>query len=84
MADTMSLPSGRPPLLLSALCAQVDPDLFFPERETKSAVAAAKSMCALCPESEPCLAYAMSESDIVGVWGGTTYEERNRLREGAA
>ncbi|MGH3168332.1 MAG: WhiB family transcriptional regulator [Trebonia sp.] len=62
--------------------AGVDPDLFFPVSESGLAarqVAAAKSVCAKCPVADDCLAWALRE-ESVGVWGGTTPEERRLLR----
>jgi hypothetical protein len=40
--------------------------------------------CSRCPVIEQCLAEGMSHDyrDDVGVWGGTTVEQRNRMRRG--
>ena len=67
-----------------ALCAQVDPELFFPEQGGKSK--AAKKVCAQCPVRDQCLDYALTEGIVeFGVFGGTTAAEREAMmEEGAA
>ena len=63
----------------SALCAQVDPELFFPEKG--GSPAAAKAVCAECPVSALCLATFGPLVDH-GVIGGLTAKERRLLRRG--
>jgi len=63
-----------------ALCAQVDPDLFYPE--TGAPNRDAKRVCAGCEVRVECLAYALAHRERHGVWGGTTERERRRLRRG--
>ena len=66
-----------------AACRDSDPDLFFPVGTKGAAVEeieAAKAVCATCPVSEHCLAYALETNQETGVWGGTSEEERRRLR----
>ncbi len=68
-----------------AACLDADPDLFFPVGTTGPAlrqVAEAKAICQACPVREPCLAWALGQG-ILGVWGGTTEDERRAIR-GAA
>ena len=62
-----------------------DPDLFFgPDAEFVNArkvrVAEAKAICARCPARAACLAYALADSDLRGVWGGVSERERRRMR----
>jgi WhiB family redox-sensing transcriptional regulator len=66
----------------SALCAQVDPDTWFPERggSTKEA----KMICARCRFTARCLQLALDTGEIHGVWGGTTEKERRKMRKAAA
>ena len=64
-------------------CASV-PEVFFPEDEhdleiRKSMVKVAKEVCADCPVRLMCFDYALS-AGMHGIWGGTTYEERQKLR----
>jgi WhiB family redox-sensing transcriptional regulator len=64
-----------------ALCAQVDPDLFYPERggDSHGSVRTAKQLCFACDDRPQCLQYAMENRERIGVWGGTTPKERSRL-----
>jgi WhiB family redox-sensing transcriptional regulator len=60
-----------------------DPDLFFPISATGPAlgqVAQAKAVCEGCQVQQDCLDFAMTTEQTHGVWGGTTGEERQRLR----
>lgn len=66
------------PDLPGALCAEVDPDLWFPDRGGRSLDA--KRVCRRCPVAGPCLDYAL-EYPVHGIWGGTTVEERRVLVE---
>ncbi len=65
-----------------ARCRDHDPDLFFPlpGPGMAPAMAAAKSICAMCPVVGECLDYAMAEVEIIGVWGGTSARERVKMR----
>ncbi|MFC7660325.1 WhiB family transcriptional regulator [Pseudonocardia benzenivorans] len=66
-----------------ALCAQVDPELFFPTAECGAVydaqVAAAKRVCVGCPVRARCLDYALDALGD-GIAGGATPEERTALR----
>jgi len=71
------------------LCAEVDPELFFPQEvevsKTKVVsvyrdVAAAKEICYSCPLMASCLEYALRGQEI-GIWGGTTERQRDKLRK---
>ena len=61
-----------------ALCAQVDPALFYPEAGEPNRDA--KRICAGCEVRPECLAYALAHRERHGVWGGTTERERRWLR----
>lgn len=66
-----------------ALCMEVDPELFYPEKG--SSTKSAKAMCQLCDVREDCLAYALEKQERFGVWGGLSDRERRRLeKRGAA
>jgi WhiB family redox-sensing transcriptional regulator len=65
----------------SALCAQVDPDLFFPEKGQPSAPA--KAVCARCPVTALCLATFGPLVDH-GVVGGLSERERHATDRPAA
>lgn len=60
-----------------ALCAQADPEAFFPEKG--GSVAEAKRVCARCPVQAACLDYALRNNERFGVWGGTSEPERRRM-----
>jgi WhiB family redox-sensing transcriptional regulator len=62
----------------AAICAQVDTELFFPEKGGSDKIP--KRICAQCPVSAECLAYAL-RYDMSGVWGGTSGAERRRLKK---
>ena len=40
----------------------------------------AKGICADCPVQGPCLDFALSRSDLLGIWAGTTPNERTSMR----
>ena len=67
-----------------AACRDTEPDLFFPIGTTGPAVdqiAAAKGVCASCEAQSPCLEFALMTNQEAGVWGGTSEEERRKLRK---
>ena len=61
-----------------ALCAEVDPDLFFPEHSGEHG-REAKKICAGCEVREPCLEYALYRPEW-GIWGGKSANERKAMR----
>lgn len=64
-----------------ALCAQTDPEAFFPEKG--GSTRDAKRVCSQCPVREACLEYAMENDERFGIWGGLSERERRRLRKQA-
>ena len=61
----------------NAACRDADPDLFFPIGTTGPAlrqVQEAIRICQTCPIHVRCLAWALEQGVIDGVWGGTTAE----------
>ena len=67
-----------------ASCRSVDPDLFFPVGTTGVAldqIEQAKAVCRACDAQAPCLEFALSTNQESGVWGGTSEEERRKLRK---
>jgi len=61
----------------SVVCAQTDPELFFPEKGLRPREA--KAVCARCPVRAECLTDALAQDRVYGVWGGTTERDRRRL-----
>ncbi|MBV8951916.1 MAG: WhiB family transcriptional regulator [Actinobacteria bacterium] len=68
-----------------AACRGEDPSLFVPKVEDEERTAVPKAICAGCDVRPECLAYALDEPMLLGVWGGLTTRERREMRaEGAA
>ena len=44
-------------------------------------IEAAKRVCRSCDAMEPCLDFALATNQESGVWGGTSEEERRKLRK---
>jgi WhiB family redox-sensing transcriptional regulator len=65
-----------------AVCAQADPDAWFPE--TGGSPHAAQAVCARCPIAARCLDVALARNERDGIWGGTTPNQRRALRRRAA
>ena len=65
-----------------ALCAQADPDTWFPGEDDHDQTAAAIKVCARCPVRTHCLAHALATGEPHGIWGGLTARQRRaRLAE---
>lgn len=60
-----------------AVCAEVDPGLFFPEPH--AVPWDAKRICAACPVQRLCLGDALDRNETHGVWGGLDEAERRAL-----
>lgn len=63
-----------------ALCAQTDPEAFFPEKG--GSTREAKKICLRCPVRNECLEYALAHDERFGIWGGLSERERRRLKRG--
>ena len=61
-------------------CAEVDPELFFPEKG--GSAREAKKVCASCEVRAECLEYALAADERYGIWGGLAEQERRPLRRG--
>jgi WhiB family redox-sensing transcriptional regulator len=64
-----------------ALCAQTDPDAFFPAKG--GSTAAAKRVCGSCDIQAACLEWALATGERHGIWGGLSDTERRRLTRAA-
>ena len=64
-----------------ALCAETDPEAFFPEKG--GSTREAKKICTGCEVRTECLEYALSNDERFGIWGGLSERERRRLRRRA-
>ena len=61
-----------------ALCAQTDPEAFFPEKG--GSTREAKRVCRSCEVKAECLDYALEKDERFGIWGGMSERERRRLK----
>jgi WhiB family redox-sensing transcriptional regulator len=64
-----------------ALCAQTDPESFFPEKG--GSTREAKRVCTGCEVKGDCLEYALENDERFGIWGGLSERERRRLKKQA-
>jgi WhiB family transcriptional regulator, redox-sensing transcriptional regulator len=64
----------------NALCAQTDPEAFFPEKG--GSTREAKRICMGCEVRDRCLEYALANDERFGIWGGLSERERRRLKRG--
>ncbi len=64
-----------------ALCAQTDPEAFFPEKG--GSTREAKKVCRTCEVRAECLDYALEHDERFGIWGGLSERERRRLKREA-
>ena len=65
-----------------ALCAQTDPEAFFPEKG--GSTREAKRVCLSCDVRSECLEYALGHDERFGIWGGLSERERRRLKRRSA
>jgi WhiB family redox-sensing transcriptional regulator len=65
-----------------AACRGSGTAAFFPS--PGATLETARALCVRCSVREPCLAYAMADVDLQGVWGGTSARERRRIRRETA
>lgn len=66
---------------VDALCAQTDPEAFFPEKG--GSTRDAKRICEQCDVRAQCLEYALQNDERFGIWGGLSERERRKLRKRA-
>ncbi len=64
-----------------ALCAQTDPEAFFPEKG--GSTREAKRVCLECTVRTECLEYALANDERFGIWGGLSERERRKLKRAA-
>lgn len=75
---SLNLPSP-PAWTMSALCAQVDPAIFYPAKGDHSGPA--RAVCGRCIVAEQCLEYALEHDDQHGIYGGLVVRERRAIRD---
>ena len=69
-----------------AACKGMPTDLFifeFAEPQINKKIKEAKAVCAGCPVRQDCLEealqYSTTRQECIGVWGGLTWKERQKL-----
>ena len=65
-----------------ALCAETDPEAFFPEKG--GSTREAKRVCTGCSVRAECLEAALTNDERFGIWGGLSERERRKLKRRAA
>ena len=61
-----------------ALCAQTDPEAFYPEKG--GSTREAKKVCLACEVRFECLTYALDNDERFGIWGGLSERERRKVK----
>ena len=64
-------------------CAQIDPELFFPDNSAQGAVylKTTRPICKSCEFESLCLEYAVNTPTTLGIWAGTTERQRMQIRK---
>ena len=70
--------SGEQEWQEQALCAEADPEVFFPEKG--GSTREAKRICKACAVRDECLEYALEHDERFGIWGGLSERERRRVK----
>lgn len=83
LASSIALANAQYDWRRDAICRDTDPDLFFPVGTTGQAlvqIERAREVCHECPVSTDCLEFALETNQDSGIWGGTSEEERRKIR----
>lgn len=67
-----------------AECRGMDPSVFYPEDGHYLLSQPAKEICNFCTVQMSCLKYALDHRIDDGIWGGTTRNQRRRIRRARA
>lgn len=62
-----------------ALCAETDPEIFFPGKGKPNREA--RQVCSSCEVRSECLEYALDNEERFGVWGGYGDTKRRKLKK---
>lgn len=63
-----------------ASCGEYPVEWWYPERGApRTFIDRARNICADCPIRIKCLQYALYHNERIGIWGGTTPDERKQL-----
>ncbi|MGD9704361.1 MAG: WhiB family transcriptional regulator [Acidimicrobiia bacterium] len=86
LASSLALAHAEYGWRQDAICRDTDPDLFFPVGTTGHALVQidrAREVCDQCPVKVDCLEFALETNQDSGIWGGTSEEERRKIRREA-
>lgn len=70
---------NRPDWFSRAACRGIPTALFFPDSQAAVPPEVDK-LCDRCPVRRECLAYAVTDAEIKGVWAATSERDRAELR----
>lgn len=76
--DDPAKPIEPPHWTEKALCAETDPEAFYPEKG--GSTRAAKKTCRACEVRAECLEYALDNDERFGIFGGLSERERRKLK----
>lgn len=68
--------------MAEAACKGSGPEPFFPD-SSDGIPAEVLRLCSGCPVRDECLNYALADSELRGIWAGTTERQRRRMRQRA-
>lgn len=74
--------SGGAHWMTRALCAETDPEAFFPEKG--GTTRDAKRICEGCDVRAECLEAALLNNERYGIWGGCSERERRQIQRNKA
>jgi WhiB family transcriptional regulator, redox-sensing transcriptional regulator len=83
LASSLTLANAQYGWRQHSICRDTDPDLFFPVGTTGQALVQidrAREVCDQCPVKVDCLEFALETNQDSGIWGGTSEEERRKIR----
>jgi WhiB family redox-sensing transcriptional regulator len=72
----------RPSWMAEAECSEWPAVTWFPTRREEAGPA--KRLCAGCQVKAECLAYALADPTLVGIWAGTDEHDRRVMRSETA
>jgi len=78
VVDVLAMLGDYPEFFAAGLCAQTDPEAFFPEKG--GTTQPAKRICNRCEVRQECLAWALDTGQLAGVWGGLSERERRKIQ----
>jgi WhiB family redox-sensing transcriptional regulator len=78
LLDDLHLQDPAASWMADAACRGLNSELFFLEKGESTAEA--KAVCGACPVADACLAYALNNRIVFGIWGGKSEKTRKKLR----